>query len=114
MASNTNEPGDTHAQNGTFEGRTRRRKAARHPAEEYETSDLEGALANIPAGEILTQVKAFARESPHIALAGAAAIGFVLGGGLTPRLVGAVGMIAARRYLQGSMKETLDSLLKGV
>ena len=70
-----------------------------------------GELAHVDTGEIVEQVVTFARENPHAALAGAAVVGFVLGGGLTPRLVGALGMIAARRYMQTSLGD-LSSLLK--
>lgn len=63
-------------------------------------------------GQAIEAVSAIAREHPHAALAGAALLGFVLGGGLTPRLIGAVGMIAARRYLQQSLRSTLDGVLK--
>jgi len=71
----------------------------------------ESQLAQVDAGEIVEQVVTFARENPHAALAGAAAVGFVLGGGLTPRLLGALGMIAARRYMKSSLGD-LASILK--
>src|SRR5690349_17163498 len=45
---------------------------------------------SIKPAEIVEQVTTFTKHNPHIALAGAAAVGFVLGGGLSPRLVGAV------------------------
>ena len=110
MASNTDRGDlDPQAQNGTYRGRGRMDDASEHGR-----SAAEAALSNIQPGEVIAQVETFARANPHLALAGAAALGFVLGGGLTPRLVGAVGMIAARRYMQGAMKESLDSFLKGV
>src|SRR5262245_23845499 len=95
--------------NGTFEKRRRT-----DPSADYDPAELESAVSTFEPREVIAQVESFARANPHLALAGAAAIGFVLGGGLTPRLVGAVGMIAARRYLSGTMKETLGSLLEGV
>src|SRR5262245_26807585 len=70
------------------------------------------ALAHVDAREVLGQVESFARENPHAALAGAVAVGFVLGGGLTPRLLGALGMIAARRYMSTAMGDTLAQLLR--
>ena len=57
--------------------------------------------------EVVTKVT---RENPHAALAGAMALGFVLGGGMTPKLVGAVAMFAARRYFRVTVEETLASL----
>ena len=104
---------DTEGKNGTFSPKRRVHKNVDHSAE-YDPSEIEGALRNIEPAQVIGEVCTFARANPHIALAGAAAVGFILGGGLTPRLVGAVGMLAARRYLQGSMKETLESLIKSV
>lgn len=56
--------------------------------------------------ETVTKV---ARENPHAALAAAVATGFVLGGGVTPRLVGAIAMFAARHYLRATVEETIAS-----
>jgi len=81
-----------------------------HRKRTVDTSE-ESQLAQVDAGEIVEQVVTFARENPHAALAGAAVVGFVLGGGLTPRLVGALGMIAARRYMKSSLGD-LASILK--
>src|SRR5262249_35592630 len=39
-----------------------------------------------------------ARDNPHAALAGAFAVGFLLGGGLTPRLLVSLALLAGRRY----------------
>lgn len=57
--------------------------------------------------EVVTKVT---RENPHAALAGAAVVGFVLGGGMTPKLIGAIAMLAARRSLRVTIEETLASL----
>ena len=57
--------------------------------------------------EVVTKVT---RENPHAALAGAAVVGFVLGGGMTPKLIGAIAMFAARRTLRATVEETLGSL----
>ncbi len=72
-----------------------------------------GEVAAFDPGQALEAVARVTREHPHAALAGALAIGFVLGGGLTPRIVGAVGMIAARKYLQQGMAEALEGALGG-
>ena len=53
-----------------------------------------------------------ARESPHMALAIAAAAGFILGGGLTPRLLGTAAMIAGRTYLGRAMRATLSTVVQ--
>ncbi len=71
-------------------------------------SMMEDALSRIDPGEVLDTVTTFARENPHTALAVAAGIGFVLGGGLTPRLLGTIGLFAARQYFRETMRETLQ------
>jgi hypothetical protein len=62
------------------------------------------------ASEAITTVSTIAREHPHAALAGAFAVGFLLGGGLTPKMLGAIGMFAARRYFRGAVEETLATM----
>lgn len=62
-----------------------------------------------PAQAVDTVTK-LTRENPHAALAGAVAVGFVLGGGMTPRLMGAIAMFAARRYFRLTIEESLASL----
>src|SRR5690349_19454691 len=62
------------------------------------------------ASEAITTVSTIAREHPHAALAGAFAVGFLLGGGLTPKMIGAIGMFAARRYFNGAVQETLANM----
>ncbi len=66
-------------------------------------ADLRRVLDN--AGEL-------ARESPHAALAIALVAGFVLGGGLTPRLLGSAAMIAGRTYLGRAVRETLATVVE--
>jgi ElaB/YqjD/DUF883 family membrane-anchored ribosome-binding protein len=103
------------------EGEVHENGAAAMPARKRESSKRrerseadESPLTHVAPGEMVNQVTAFARENPHLALAGAVAVGFVLGGGLTPRLVGAVGMFAARRYLGGAMREAVETVLREV
>ncbi len=57
--------------------------------------------------DVVTKVT---RENPHAALAGAVVVGFVLGGGMTPRLMGALALFAARRTFRATVEETLASL----
>lgn len=102
--------GEVH-ENGAAVPARKRQSTRRDRSSEPPT---ESALGSVEPGELVNQVAGFARENPHLALAGAAAVGFVLGGGLTPRLVGAVGMFAARRYLQGAMREAVETVLREV
>jgi hypothetical protein len=73
---------------------------------------IEGALSPLgfDPNEALAQVSNVAREHPHAALAGAFAVGFLLGGGLTPRLLGAAALFAARRYFRAAVEETMASV----
>lgn len=81
---------------------------------EATTGDISGeggteeALDRIDTAQVLDTVSAFARENPHTALAVAAGIGFILGGGLTPRLLGTIGMFAARQYMRDAVNEALQ------
>ncbi|MEJ7728742.1 MAG: hypothetical protein WKG00_05960 [Polyangiaceae bacterium] len=97
-------------ENGVAAVPPRKRESKRRDRSEA----AESPLTNVQPGELVNQVTSFARENPHLALAGAAVVGFILGGGLTPRLVGAVGMFAARRYLGGAMREAVDTVLREV
>lgn len=69
-------------------------------------------LAEVDPEQVIATVERVARDNPHLALAGAAAIGFVLGGGLTPRIVGAVGLMAARYYFRQVVSETFEAKLR--
>ena len=71
-----------------------------------------GVLGAIDPKEVLGMVAGFARENPHAALAGACAIGFLLGGGLTPRLLGGIALLAGRRYMNQTLRETLQGVLR--
>ncbi|MRG97678.1 hypothetical protein [Polyangium spumosum] len=72
------------------------------------------ALGGVDPSQVLTMVSDVARANPHAALAGAVAVGFLLGGGLTPRLLGAAALFAARRYFRGAVEETLSSFEHGL
>jgi hypothetical protein len=72
------------------------------------------ALGGVDPNEVLTMVGDVARANPHAALAGAVAVGFLLGGGLTPRLLGAAALFAARRYFRATVEETLAGLEHGL
>lgn len=75
-----------------------------------EPTDRLAEQLELDASEALEILARAARDNPHLALAGATAVGFVLGGGLTPRLLGAVGWMAARFYLRRTIGETIESL----
>lgn len=75
---------------------------------DQEQGGMEGALSQIDTAQVLDTVSSFARENPHTALAIAAGIGFILGGGLTPRLLGTIGMFAARQYMRDAVNEALQ------
>jgi hypothetical protein len=87
------------------QGGTREQEADRGPL---------AALGGVDPNEVLTMVSNVARANPHAALAGAVAVGFLLGGGLTPRLVGAAALFAARRYFRATVEETLSGLEHGL
>jgi len=60
--------------------------------------------------QAIESITKLARENPHAALAGAVAVGFVLGGGMTPKLMGAIALFAARNYFRATIEETFTSL----
>jgi len=79
--------------------------------DDVQGSTMQETLAQIDPGQMIESVTTFARENPHTAIAVAAGIGFVLGGGLTPRLLGTIGLFAARQYFRETMREQLQGSL---
>lgn len=75
-------------------------------------TEAEAALDGADLRRVLDNASELARESPHMALAIALAAGFVLGGGLTPRLLGSAAMIAGRTYLGRAVRETLTTVVE--
>jgi hypothetical protein len=73
---------------------------------------VEAAFIRTDPGQVVQSVAAFARENPHVALAAAAGVGFLLGGGLTPRLMGALGFFAGRIYFREAVQEALVELVR--
>src|SRR5690349_4168683 len=76
------------------------------------SADGELGIDGADLRRVLDSASELARESPHTALAIAVAAGFVLGGGLTPRLLGTAAMIAGRTYLGRAMRETLTTVVE--
>ncbi|APR85928.1 Hypothetical protein A7982_11277 [Minicystis rosea] len=78
--------------------------------------DGEGEMAEGPAGfdpsEIAQAATEFARENPHTALAGAFAVGFLLGGGLTPRILASIALFAGRKYLAEAARGALEGAVR--
>ena len=76
--------------------------------EEMQTKALEGLQ------EVRGTVEEFARENPRAAVGIALGVGFVLGGGLTPRLLFGIGAFAARRYARDFARAQIGNVTKGV
>jgi hypothetical protein len=72
----------------------------------------EQALAGIR--EARGTIESFARENPRTAIAVAVGVGFVLGGGLTPRILFGLGALAARTVARDYVKGQLGSLAGNV
>jgi hypothetical protein len=90
------------------ETNTVREDEAHHDGE----AEAELGLSGADLRRAIESASELARESPHAALALALAAGFVLGGGLTPRLLGSVAMIAGRTYLGRAVRETMTTVLE--
>jgi hypothetical protein len=71
-----------------------------------ESRALEGAR------EARGAIEAYARENPRTAVAIALGVGFVLGGGLTPRVLFGLGALAARRYAGEYAKSQLGAMTR--
>ncbi len=69
-------------------------------------------IGSVEPEEIARAVGELARESPHAALAGALAVGFLLGGGLTPRLLASLALIVGRRYVAEAAREALQGVVQ--
>jgi hypothetical protein len=99
-------------ENETKEPRTRTKRASTPAADEARPGALE-PLENFDPGEALGAVAEYAKENPHVALAAAAGVGFILGGGLTPRMLAGVAFFVGRRYANVAMRGALEGALFG-
>ncbi len=77
-----------------------------HEAQGPSMEDL--GLGAVDPEEIVRAAAETARNHPHASLAGAFAVGFLLGGGLTPRLLVSLILFAGRRYATGTAQEALN------
>ncbi len=59
-------------------------------------------------------IESFARENPRTAIAVAVGVGFVLGGGLTPRILFGLGALAARTVARDYVRGQLGSVAGNV
>jgi hypothetical protein len=84
----------------------------REPHDADADAGAELGLEGADLRRVIDSASELARESPHVALGLALAAGFVLGGGLTPRLLGSVAMIAGRTYLGRAVRETLATVVE--
>src|SRR5690349_5377328 len=89
------------------------RGEARRGNVEPEAGGEASALEALDAKEIAAMIERFAREHPHAAVASACALGFLLGGGLTPRLLALFASVVGRRYLAEALRETVERALEG-
>ncbi len=83
-------------------------------ANETKQLDLDEVQAKATEGlrEARGVVESFAQENPRLAVGIALGAGFVLGGGLTPRILFALGAIAARRYVRDLARDQLGAIAK--
>ena len=69
-------------------------------------------LGDIDVMELLGSVSEVARENPHAAVAAALGVGFLLGGGLTPRLLASIALTAGRKLLAQAATEALENAVR--
>ena len=85
---------------------------ARAGGDQGEPGELFSGLSQIDPQQALGTISEMTRQNPHAAIGVGLAVGFLLGGGLTPRLLGAIGLFAARRYFRQTINQTLESVLQ--
>jgi|HubBroStandDraft_6_1064221.scaffolds.fasta_scaffold89277_3 hypothetical protein len=93
----------------TTHGEAERTESGSDPGEQALAGELEG----VDPGELARAAARFAQENPHTALAGAFAVGFLLGGGLTPRLLFSLAAFAGRKYAAQAVREALADAALG-
>jgi ElaB/YqjD/DUF883 family membrane-anchored ribosome-binding protein len=103
----TGRRGDATMEDTTMQGQA----SARSKSVETELEGLE-SRAKAGANEARVVIEAFARENPRTAVAIALGVGFVLGGGLTPRLLFGIGALAARNFARDYAKNQIGSMTR--
>ncbi len=87
-----------------------------HRGTQQQEAEAEGdalaGLGEIDPAELVRSASEVAREHPHAAIAGACVVGFLLGGGLTPRLIASLALLAGRRYAAAAAREALDAAVR--
>jgi len=91
-------------ENEAKEARPRRRAASTPPEQPHGALE---SLGNVDVSQALSTVSDYAKENPHVALAAAAGVGFILGRGLTPRMLGGIALFVGRRYASVAMRDAL-------
>jgi hypothetical protein len=83
--------------------------------EKQESAGLEDVEEKVLSGvkDARASIESFARENPRLSVGIALGIGYVLGGGLTPRILFGLGALAARRYASSYARERLAELTRG-
>jgi hypothetical protein len=84
--------------------------SVREASQVEEAGDM--ALGGVDPAELVRAAEEVARENPHAALAGCFAAGFVLGGGLTPRLLVSALLFVGRRYAAEIARGALGSAMQ--
>ncbi len=82
-------------------------ESQRHEGGAAPQQEEQHGVGSIEPAELVRAAAELARESPHAALAGAFAVGFLLGGGLTPRLLVSLALMASRRYAVEAAREAV-------
>jgi hypothetical protein len=81
-------------------------------AAEGEAPAPEAGLGTLEPAELVRAAAELARENPHAALAGAFAVGFLLGGGLTPRVLVSLAVLVGRRYGAEAAQEAVAAAVR--
>jgi hypothetical protein len=87
-----------------------RSMSVREASQFEEVGDVD--LGGVDPAELVHAAEEVAREHPHGALAGCFAVGFVLGGGLTPRLLASALLFVGRRYAAEVARGALGSAVR--
>jgi hypothetical protein len=84
-----------------------------HRQESSDVPEERPSEPSVDPRELVHAAADFARESPHAAVGAALAVGFVLGGGLTPRLLASLAMHFGRKYLAEAARQAMEGAVEG-